>query len=323
MRSWGGRARDAPGLGIRGGARRQGREATGDHEAAPAHLSAHSANVGRSPPTAADATWLDWTWLGWTWAACRVMVASLVGKPATAWEASQMSTVSKLGAVAASVVLLAGCGGGSNDFAKKPPKDIIAAAKTDMGSLTSVHLAGDITNQADKITFDMQVTKVGDCHGTLTVGAGKAEIVSVGGAAWMKPDDAFWKAQAGAQATQIEQVVGDKWVVMPSSASDLSSLCNLDSLLSKLNDGSSGSSSSDGTVKGTSNVNGQDAVELDSTQSGDTLKTWVATGDKHYVVKLEMGGASPGSVNFTEFDKNFNIAAPATSDVVDLSKATG
>lgn len=234
-----------------------------------------------------------------------------------------MGTVSKLGAIAASLVLLAACGGGSNDFAKKSPKDIIGAAKTDMQSLTSVHLVGDITNQSDKITFDMQVTKAGDCHGTLTVGAGKAEIVSVGGDAWMKPDDAFWKAQAGAQADQIEQVVGEKWVVMPSSAANLSSLCDLDNLLSKLDEGSSGSSASDGTVKGTSNVNGEDAVELDTTQNGNTIKTWIATGDKHYVVKLEMGGTSPGSVDFTEFDQDFNIAAPATSDVVDLSHATG
>ena len=233
-----------------------------------------------------------------------------------------MGTVSKLGAVAASVVLLAGCGGGGgSDFAKKSPKDIIGAAKTDMQALDSVHLVGTITSTSDKINFDMQVTKAGDCHGTLAVGAGKAEIISQGGDAWMKPDDAFWKAQAGPQAAQIEQLVGSKWVVMPSSVSSLSSLCDLDNLLSKLDDSSK--SGSNGTVKGTSSVNGEDAVELDTTEKGDTLKTWVATGDKHYVVRLEMGGKSPGSVDFTEFDKDFKITAPAKSDVVDLSNATG
>ena len=226
----------------------------------------------------------------------------------------------RAGLAAAAVLALAGCGGG-DDFAKQSSSDIISAAKTDMQDLSSLSMHGDITSSGQKIGFDLDVTTKGDCQGTLRVGDGAAQIVSVGGDSWMKPDTAFWEQQAGDQAKAIEDAVGDKWVAIPGSSDSLSSACDLDSLLSKLKDGKG---DSQGTVGDTSSVGGQDAVEVTSKESGDDVKAYVATEDKHYILKLEIdSGDSPGSVTFDNFDKDFAIQAPDSADVTDLSSLGG
>ena len=238
-------------------------------------------------------------------------------------------TAFAVGAAGAALVLLAGCGGGNgssggsgDDFAKKSAADIAAAAKDEMKSLSSLSMKGDIDNSGQKIGFDLDLTTKGDCQGTIQAGSGSAQILSVGGDSWMKPDDAFWKEQAGSQAKQIEQLVGDKWVKIPAGSGDLSSACDLNQLLDKLKE--SKTSGDQGKVAGTTSVDGQDAVEVDSTSSGDQVKGYVATGDHHYLLKLEItSGDSPGTVTFSNFDQDFSIQPPADSDVADLTGAAG
>ena len=231
----------------------------------------------------------------------------------------------RTGLAAAAVLALAGCGGGSggsgDDFAKQSASDIISAAKTDMQDLSSLSMHGDITSSGQKIGFDLDVTTKGDCQGTIKLGDGSAQILSAGGDSWMKPDDAFWQEQAGDQAKTIEDAVGDKWVAIPGSSDSLSSACDLDSLLSKLKDGKG---DTEGTVGDTSSVGGEDAVEVTSKEEADDVKAYVATGDKHYILKLEIdSGDSPGTVTFDNFDQDFSIQPPASSDVADLSSLGG
>src|SRR5690242_16441832 len=113
------------------------------------------------------------------------------------------------------VALVSGCGGGDS-FEDKSLKEITAATSADMKKVDSLHMAGTLTTQNQKVGLDISVTTGGDCEGNIAIGGGKAQIVSTGGEAWMKPDDTFWEEQAPEQATAIEQAVGDKWVVVPS-----------------------------------------------------------------------------------------------------------
>lgn len=231
-----------------------------------------------------------------------------------------MTSTRTAGVLAAAVVLLAGCGG--NDFAQQPPKDIAKAAAADMKDLKSLRMKGDLTASGQKIGVDMQVTTSGDCQGTVTVADGSARFVSSGGQAYMKPDKSFWESQAPGQAAQIEAVVGDKWVVIP-SASGLDAACDLSQLLDGVDKPSSDPSND--TTTSSDSVDGQDAVKLTSKDSnGKPVTAWIATDDPHYILKLQVTqGTEPGTLTFTDFDESVDVQAPPSDQVIDLRKLGG
>lgn len=231
-----------------------------------------------------------------------------------------MTSTRTAGVLAAAVVLLAGCGG--NDFAQQPPKDIAKAAAADMKDLKSLRMKGDLTASGQKIGVDMQVTTSGDCQGTVTVADGSARFVSSGGQAYMKPDKSFWESQAPGQAAQIEAVVGDKWVVIP-SASGLDAACDLNQLLDGVDKPSSDPSND--TTTSSDSVDGQDAVKLTSKDSnGKPVTAWIATDDPHYILKLQVTqGTEPGTLTFTDFDESVDVQAPPSDQVIDLRKLGG
>jgi hypothetical protein len=231
-----------------------------------------------------------------------------------------MTSTRTAGVLAAAVVLLAGCGG--NDFAQQPPKDIAKAAASDMKDLKSLRMKGDLTASGQKIGVDMQVTTSGDCQGTVTVADGSAQFVSSGGQAYMKPDKSFWESQAPGQAAQIEAVVGDKWVVIP-SASGLDAACDLNQLLAGVDEPSSDPSNA--TTASSDSVDGQGAVRLTSKDSnGKPVTAWIATDDPHYILKMQVTqGTEPGTLTFTDFDESVDVQTPPSDQVIDLSKLGG
>jgi hypothetical protein len=231
-----------------------------------------------------------------------------------------MTSTRTAGVLAAAVVLLAGCGG--NDFAQQSPKDIAKAAADDMKDLKSLRMKGDLTASGQKIGVDMHVTTSGDCQGTVTVADGSAQFVSSGGQAYMKPDRSFWESQAPSQAAQIEAVVGDKWVVIP-SASGLDAACDLNQLLDGVDKPSSDPSNA--TTTSSDSVDGQDAVKLTGKDSnGKPVTAWIATEDPHYILKMQVTqGTEPGTLTFTDFDESVDVQAPPSDQVIDLSKLGG
>jgi hypothetical protein len=221
--------------------------------------------------------------------------------------------------VAGTALLATACGGGGGpSFADESGIDIMKAATTDMGAVTSMHFTGDVTSSGKKIHVDLRTSTAGQCQGSFTIGKGTAQILASGGNAWMKPDHAFWEQQAPAQAAQVEQLVGDKWVSIPLS-SGLSEVCDLDNLLTKLTP-SSDKGAQDTKVIGTTQVGGTDAVQVQgASEQGDTVSAWVAITDPHYVLELEVvDGSSPGTLTFSEFDTPLDITTPAPGQVADI-----
>jgi hypothetical protein len=221
--------------------------------------------------------------------------------------------------LAGTALLATACGGGgSPSFADESGIDIMKAATTDMAAVTSMHFTGDVTSSGKKIHVDLRTSTAGQCQGSFTIGKGTAQILASGGKAWMKPDHAFWEQQAPAQAAQVEQLVGDKWVSIPLS-SGLSEVCDLDNLLTKLTP-SSDKGAQDTKVIGTTQVGGTDAVQVQgASEQGDTVSAWVAITDPHYVLELEVvDGSSPGTLTFSEFDTPLDITTPAPGQVADI-----
>jgi hypothetical protein len=235
-------------------------------------------------------------------------------------------TSSRLRAVAALsvLVLAAGCGGkddsgGDSDFAKQSGNKIADAAKADMESLDQLKYSGDISSDGSTIHIDMQASSTGDCTGTIGIGDGKAELLAKDGKNWFKPDEAFWRANAGDQADAIIAAVGDKWVV--DNDKSFAQFCDLDAFFDNIFADDSGDKA-DYTVKGTDEIDGDKVVKVERTGKDGPATGYVLIDGKHYLLKLERtSGTDAGSIEFTDFNKKFEVEAPADDEVVDLDQA--
>jgi hypothetical protein len=238
-------------------------------------------------------------------------------------------TSSRFRAAAALSVLLvfaAGCGGkddgkasdsgGDSAFAKMSGDKIADAAKTDMKTLDEVKFSGEINSDGSSIKLDVQASSSGDCTGSIGLGDGTAEVAAKDGTSWFKPDEAFWRANAGDSADTIIAAVGDKWVL--DTDSTFSQFCDLGTFFDNVfkDDGSA----STYKVTGTDEIDGKSVVKVDQSDDDGTSTGYVLEDGKHYLVKIERtDGDQPGTLEFTDFNKEFDVTAPAEDDVIDLS----
>lgn len=215
-------------------------------------------------------------------------------------------------------------GGGGDDFTEQSGQKIADASKKAMSGLDAVKVSGAVKTDGQEVSIDVQTNDKGDCTGSIGVGGGKAELLGVGGDVWFRPDEAFWRASAGDTADQILAVVGDKWVVVPSDDDGFDQFCNIDDLLDELIE----SDNEDGdtyTKKDTTDVDGDEVVPVEhKTDDDGTSVGYVRVDEPHYLVKVEKtDGDDSGEVTFSEFDKKFEVTAPASDEVVDLDKLQG
>jgi hypothetical protein len=230
-----------------------------------------------------------------------------------------------VGAIGALAVLTA-CGGGGDssessdsEFATESASTIEKASIEDMKALEAVHMEGSVSQQGSEIGLDLSLTTDGNCAGSVSRGdSGTAEVVTLDGTSWFKPDEEFWRAQAGPVADQIISTVGDKWVQLPEGDESFASFCDLDELLDQIDDDQDKPSEKGETEE----VDGAEAITLtrDDEQDG-TITVWVAVEDPHHILKVEQeGGDAPGSFTFSEFDQDAAIEAPADDEVMTIEE---
>ena len=233
-------------------------------------------------------------------------------------------TSSRLRAVAvlSLLVLVAGCGGeddggGDDDFAKQSGTKIADASRADMRDLEQVKYSGDITTDGSSIQLDIQASASGDCTGTIGIGDGTAEVLAKDGTNWFKPDEAFWRSNGGEQADAIIAAVGDKWVL--DTDANFAQFCDLDAFFDNIFAEEDGTKA-DYKVTGTDEVDGEKVVKVERTGKDGPATGYVLVDGKHYLVKLERTeGDDEGSIEFSDFNKEFEVEAPADDEVVDLS----
>ena len=223
----------------------------------------------------------------------------------------------------------AGCGGddtkdskdsksdsGSSDFAKQSGDEIAAAAKADMAELDEVKFNAEFTSGGQDITLEIQASAAGDCTGSVGIGDGTAEILAKDGTHWFKADEAFWRANAGDQADAVLTAVGDKWVL--DTDSNFTQFCDLNAFFDQL-------FKDDAEAKpyktvGTDEVDGQDVVKVEQADDKGSATGYVLVDGEHYLVKLERTeGDEPGHFDFSDFNEEFDVTAPADDEVIDLS----
>jgi hypothetical protein len=219
-------------------------------------------------------------------------------------------------AVSAICVTAAGCGGSSDALAGLSAKQVLSKAVSDLKSAPSFHIAGTV-NQGGSIRVDLTYSRGSGCEGTLGVGSkGSIYLLVIGGTAWLKPDQTYWKSYAGSSASSVIATIGGKYLkaaTSSSSVSGLAQLCNANSLASSF------TSPRDIAKGGTSTINGQQALALkDPAKSSLLYVTGTSSPQILRVTSTQSG--SGGRIDFTGYGNPVTLTPPPASETLDGAK---
>jgi hypothetical protein len=221
--------------------------------------------------------------------------------------------------------LLAGCGGDggaapkpkstaptANGVSALSPTEILDKATAALESAKSYRIKGDIDSDGQKLSLDFKISGK-NLLGSITSEGATIELLSIGGQNYIRPDEAFWKANAGDAGATMAQLMGDKWARLSTTDKNFTQLF-------KITDPSELLKPKGQLSKGeTKQVTGGNAVAvIESGADGGTL--WVATTGQPYPLMLE-GPKNKGQLTFSDFGASFSdVVGPADTDVIDLDK---
>ncbi len=200
-------------------------------------------------------------------------------------------------------------------------------AKTvaDAEASSSLTLKGSLTQSGQSYTINLAIKPGQGCMGTIGGGSkGSFKLIVIGKTIYLNPDDAFWKASAGADATAAIALVNGRYLKVSTSDSNiapLADLCDVSQLFSS--DDPSGK-----TTKGPSGKTTKGAVTtLGGTRvlplkDPDGSVAYVTDTSKPQLVELvapKGSSAGPGKVTVTT-GAPVTLTPPPASQVIDGSK---
>lgn len=212
-------------------------------------------------------------------------------------------------------------GGGADaaeEYADTSPEQVVEDILAAMNDLESVRLSGQMVEDGDTLDIDVAISKSGECEGTVGMeGSGSFELMQVDGVSYFKPDEEFWKAQAGSAGEQLMEMAGDKWVMNSEDPDGFGELCDLDNFIEGLEDGPEESK-----IEGTGDVDGTAAVKLAfKSDDGNEGIAYVAAEEPHRILRLDV--ENEGQVDFTDFDEEVSVEKPAEDETFDLGSLGG
>lgn len=254
------------------------------------------------------------------------------------------STSGRLAATAVMTALgltavLTGCGndsGGSGSgggLADDSAQQISDKAEKALRGAESVHLKMDVADGAEgagtaaggaPASIDLVLDRDGNCAGEVgTDGQGSVEIVKRGEKVWMKPDAAFWKAQApGKQGEAAAELFKGRYIYGTTSDAMLKPMaetCDLKRFQKEItSDDTKGEKLTKGKV---TDVGGTEAIPIVNKEDGATQTVYVATEGEPYPLKLTSeGGDGDGTMTFSDYGDPVPDETPAKSESVDIAK---
>ncbi len=222
-------------------------------------------------------------------------------------------------------LLLAACGGSGkpattaapNGEASKSATQVLKDATTAATDAQFVRISGTVTSGGRSISLDLTIANGKGAKGTMSVNGASFSLVTVGGKAYIRGSDAFYKQFAGSAGAAAAQLLHGKWLEGSATTGQLASLAeftNLSQLFKQV-------ASVHGTLTngGETTYQGQSAVAIHSTTQNGTL--YVAASGKPYPLALVATGKNKGSITFSDWNTSVSISAP--SGAVDVSQLLG
>ncbi|MFC7304974.1 hypothetical protein ACFQVC_12180 [Streptomyces monticola] len=219
-------------------------------------------------------------------------------------------------ACAAALVGVTGCFGDKDPFEGMGADKIADKASKATAGVDSVKLSaeGKQNGKSNSITFE--IAEGGQCNGAMeSQDMGKVDIRVKDKTSYMKGSASYWKSTLG--DAKAAEKVGDRWVKSPGASADM---CDLKSLFK--GEDLKGVKRGDDTE-----VDGKKAATLTKKRSGgETITFYVAAeGEPYFLKAVTKGGASPNTMNFSDFNEKVTVEAPPAdqiADVKDLMKAS-
>lgn len=192
---------------------------------------------------------------------------------------------------------------------------IVAKAVANLKVVPSFTMAGTVTDSSGTYNVNLSYKKGSGCQGTVAQpGKGSFAMVVIGTTAWVKPDDAFWKANAGSQAGAAIALLSGRYLKGSTSNANVASLtklCDVTSLASSLTEAT-------GVAKGPVTVmGGQRVLPLTDKAKGGTL--YVTDTSPPRILELSNSKAGDsGKLTFSYTP--VTLTPPPASQTVDGSR---
>jgi hypothetical protein len=192
---------------------------------------------------------------------------------------------------------------------------VVAKAVAELKDVPSFTMAGTVTDSSGTYNVNLSYKKGSGCQGTVAQpGKGSFAMVVIGATAWVKPDDAFWKANAGSQAAAAIALLAGRYLkgsTSNASVASLTKLCDVKSLASSLTEAT-------GVAKGPVTVmGGQRVLPLTDKAKGGTL--FVTDANPPRILQLSNSKAGHhGTLTFSYTP--VTLTPPPASQTVDGSK---
>ncbi|RII16133.1 hypothetical protein DSC45_16220 [Streptomyces sp. YIM 130001] len=219
-------------------------------------------------------------------------------------------------ACVAVVAGLSGCSSEDDAFDGMSADDIAKKSFKTSKAADSFKVTGEGKQQGSTVRLSFAINKEGACEGNMSAGKqGKAELLVIDKATYLKGDDAYWKSTMSASGAAVNKKLDGRWVKSPSGGSGSGgSVCDRDDLF-KAADAKDMERGDD------ADVDGQKAATLVKKESGGKTSTfYVATEGKPYLLQVETKGKEQGTTTFSDYNKPVKVKAPAADQVADVKE---
>ncbi|HEX3957348.1 MAG TPA: hypothetical protein VHZ03_12040 [Trebonia sp.] len=195
-------------------------------------------------------------------------------------------------------------------------KQVLTRAVDNLKAASSFTVSGTVGDSGGTITIHLGFRPGKGCTGTVSAaGKGTLTMVVIGKTAWVKPDDAYWKAVGGKQADKAIATFGGKYLTGPTSDSTIAGLvdfCNLSLVTSQLTQPTN-------VVKGqVTTINGKQALPLNDTANGGTL--YVTTTSSPLPIELVDKTAGKKGTLIFNVGAPVSLTAPPAGETVEAAK---
>lgn len=213
----------------------------------------------------------------------------------------------------------------------KSAEEIVEAATETLQNARSVRIELDAKDSdgamgTDLTSMNMTLDRDGNCAGTIGKDGGSVELIKRGDKVWIKPDAAFWKAEApGPEGEAAYELIKNRYVMGSADdpmLKDTAELCDL-SMLMKEN-GERAEEARNLRKAGVTTVDGTRVIEVKGTEDGNAVALYVAAEGKPYLVRAtEKGKDGDATATFTKYDEPVPSKTPSPDETVDLSGLEG
>ena len=189
---------------------------------------------------------------------------------------------------------------------------ILDKAKASALAAKSGAFVGEVDQGGKKISIDFKGTSDGKTADITIVmeGDGKARVISLSDAVYIQGDSTFWKKQG---APESVQKAGAKFIQAPASAGSMTESLSLKSFLEKAFGAVTPEQLAPDVAS--EDVNGVPCWVL-TDKKGKSEGALYVSKDKSEVVRFTGSAKSPGQLDFSRWNEDLGIKAPAASDIM-------